>query len=444
MTAAKPTKSLGFWMATALVVGNMIGSGVFLLPATLAPFGWNSVLGWLVTIAGGLCLAYSFSSLAKSMPKAGGPYAFTRAAFGPAPAFLVAWSYWISVWVGNAAVATGTVSYLSVFFPVIAKTPGLPAIICVAAVWILTAVNCRGAFLAGGVQLTTTLLKLVPLAAVMIIAIVLVFTGGHAAHAAPLRAADIKIPAITASATLTLWALLGLECATIPAEKVKDPERTIPRATMFGTALAGFFYLVTCSAVVLLLPADEVAKSAAPFSDFVSRFLDPRAGVVLAIFVAISGFGALNGWILVQGEVPYAMARDGVFPSFLAKTSARGTPVRAHVVSSALLTVVVLLNYAKSMTALFTFVLLLSTTSSLFMYLICSLAAMVLKQRGFAPAPALVGVGLAAAVYSFCAIYGAGLEAVLWGLALLAAGVPVYLFMRRGNARADESAPPAP
>lgn len=420
-------------MATALVVGNMIGSGVFLLPAALAPFGWNSVFGWIFTIAGGLCIAYALSAMARAIPKEGGPYAFTRAAFGPGPAFFVAWSYWISIWVGNAAVATGTVSYLTVFFPVIAKTPGLPALICIGAVWILTAINCRGAFLAGGVQLITTVLKLAPLAAVMIIAAIVIFTGSAEVQIAPFDPGAIKLPAVTAAATLTLWALLGLECATVPAEKVRDAERTVPRATMFGTALAGVFYLFTCSAVVLLLPADEVANSAAPFSDFVSRFLDPRAGVVLAVFVAISGFGALNGWILVQGELPYAMARDGVFPSFLAKASARGTPVRAHIVSSTLLTIVVLLNYTKSMTDLFTFVLLLSTTASLFMYLVSGLAALALKRRGLAKAPGLTAIAIIATIYSVWTIYGAGAEAVLWGLVLLAAGAPVYLFVRWQN-----------
>ncbi len=438
MTEQKPTRPLGFWVCVALVVGNMIGSGVYLLPAALAPYGWNAIFGWVLTISGGLCLAFVFAQLARAMPKAGGPYAYAREAFGPAPAFLVAWSYWISIWVGNAAVATGSVSYLSVFFPEIATTPGLHAIVTCGVIWILTAVNCRGAFLAGGVQLVSTIIKVIPLFAVMVLAIIVVLGLGDAAPAVrtPFAFADLNVAGVTAAATLTLWALLGLESATVPAEKVSDPSRTIPRATMVGMLIAGVLYLFTCSAVILLLPADEVTGSSAPFADFVSRYFDPRAGVLIAAFAALSGFGALNGWILLQGELPYAMAKDGVFPRVLAKTNARGTPVRAHLVSSALLTFVVLMNYSKTMTEAFTFVLLLSTTSSLFMYLVTALSALALQRKGVASSSsALTVVAIVAALYAMWTIYGAGGEAVKWGFALLLAGAPVYLFVRWRNGK---------
>ncbi len=434
MQSKQPVKQLGLLMCTALVVGNMIGSGVFLLPATLAPLGWNSIFGWLLTIAGGLLLAAVFAALSRSLPRAGGPYAFTREAFGPAAGFLVAWSYWISIWVGNAAVATGAVSYLSVFFPSLATTEGLHAAVTIGIIWVLTAVNCRGAYLAGSVQLVTTVLKLLPLLAVILLAGIVV-AGDGGASIAPFDPSVISIGPITAAATLTLWGLLGLESATVPAGKVKDPERTIPRATMIGMIMTGVIYLFACSAVILLLPADEVAASAAPFADFVAAHWGENAGRWLALFAAISGFGALNGWILIQGELPYAMAKDGVFPAWLAKTSARDTPVRAHVVSSLLLTLVVTLNYAKSMTELFTFVVLLSTTSSLFMYLACALAALKLQAQGkLQSSRMLPAIASFALVYALWTIYGAGAQAVSLGFALLLAGVPVYFFMRRSPA----------
>lgn len=424
-------RQLGLLMATALVVGNMIGSGIFLLPATLAGFGWNSIFGWVLTIAGGVLLAIVFAALARNFPRAGGPYAFTEEAFGPAAGFLVAWTYWVSIWVGNAAIATGSVSYLSVFFPSLSTTTGLHAGVTIATIWLLTLVNIRGAFLAGGVQLVTTVLKLLPLVAVIALgAIVVVADGG--ATIAPFDASTISIGPITAAATLTLWGLLGLEAATVPAEKVKDAARTIPRATMIGTILTGFIYLFACSAVILLQDPEQVAASSAPFADFVGAHWGEDAGRWLALFAAISGFGAMNGWILIQGELPYAMAKGGVFPAYFAKLSARATPVRAHVVSSLLLTAIVLLNYTKSMTELFTFVILLSTTSSLVMYFVCSLAALKLRRDGRLKAsPVLAPVAAVATLYSLWTIVGAGKEAVFWGFALLAAGVPVYFLTRR-------------
>ncbi len=431
MQPSRPVRQLGLIMCTALVVGNMIGSGIFLLPATLAPYGWNSIFGWMLTIAGGILLAFIFGALSRNFPKAGGPYAFTQEAFGPMAGFLVAWSYWISIWVGNAAVATGAVSYLSVFFPSLSSTTGLHAVVTIGIIWLLTFVNCRGTYLAGSVQLATTLLKVLPLFAVIFLGVYLAAADGGA-NLAPFEPEAISFGPITAAATLTLWGLLGLESATVPAEKVKDPTRTIPRATMIGMIVTGVIYLFACSAIILLQPADEVAASSAPFADFVARHWGEGAGRWLALFAAISGFGALNGWILLQGELPNAMAKGGVFPDFLAKTSSRDTPVRALVVSSLLMTGVVLLNYSKSMTEAFKFILLLSTTASLVMYFACALAALKLKADGrMTASPVLSLIAAAAALYAIWAIYGAGVEAVAWGLVLLAAGLPVYFIAKQ-------------
>ncbi|MBI1684041.1 APC family permease [Caulobacter hibisci] len=425
-------KALGFWMCCALVVGNMIGSGVFMLPASLAPYGWNGVLGWIVTIAGGLCLAFVFARLAAALPREGGPYAYTQEAFGPTAGFIVAWAYWISLWVGNAAIAAGAVSYLSVLVPAIAKVPGLHALVTLSLIWGLIGVNCFGAKLAGEVQVVTTLLKLLPLAAVLGLSAWLLTRSGSTALAAPLRVSELGGQSLVAASALTLWALLGLESATVPADKVKDPARTIPRATLFGAAFTGVIYLLVCSAVVLLSPADALKGSNAPIAEFVGRFWGSGAAMAVAAFAAISAFGALNGWVLLQGEMPYAMARGGVFPAFLGKASPRGTPVRAHLVSGAFLTVLVAMNYAKSMAELFTFIALLATTASLFTYLACALAALKLQRDGRVPGSRLLTmIAILAGLYAVFTLFGAGKEAVLWGLVLLAAGIPAHLLMRR-------------
>ena len=426
----KPPRSMGFWMALALVMGSMIGSGVFLLPASLAPLGWNSVFGWLITVAGTLCMAAVFARLARSFPHAGGPYAFTRAAFGTGPAFAVAWAYWISLWVGNAAIATAAVSYLSRLFPVLGA-PGMSAVVTVALVWIFTLINLRGAALAGRVQLLSTIIKLVPLLAVIALATWVLMREGSA-PVLPFKSADINIGSIALATTLTLWAMLGIEAATVPADCVRDPERTIPRATLLGTGSAGLIYIFVCSAVVLMLPAAMVAASEAPFADFVDTYWGTNAGTAIAAFGAISALGALNGWIMCQAELPAAIARDGLFPGWLARLSGRGVPVNSHILSSSLLSVVVLLNSTKSMAKLFEFLILLTTSITLVMYLGCALAAARLMVTGeIKRGIGFACVVFAALVYSIWTVIGAGLEAVLWGLALLAVGGPVYLAMRK-------------
>ncbi|MFN3724858.1 MAG: amino acid permease [Allosphingosinicella sp.] len=430
-------RPFGFWVCLALVIGNMIGSGFFLMPATLAPFGWNGVMGWLVTSLGALTLAITFGSLARVMPQAGGPYAYSRAAFGPFAAFVVAWSYWVSMWIGNVAIATGVVAPLSTIVPGIAEDS---VIWTLAIVWLLAAINCFGAAAVGRIQLVTTILKILPLAAVLILAIIVLMQGGGS-EAPPLSADGLTFSGelgIAAAATLTLWSFLGLESATVPAERVAAPERNIPRATLIGVLVTGILYTFVCSAVALLMPAEQIANSGAPMADFIGRHWGGPAGVVIALFAAIAAFGTLNGWILMQGELPWAMARDGVFPAWFAKLSRHGTPVRAHVTASLLVTVVLVLNSARSMTDLFGFLILLATCASLVAYFASSLAALKLRV-----AHNKAAIFMVAALFSAWAIYGAGREAVLWGAVLMASGVPLY-FLSRGSSPAAEAAPAAP
>ncbi len=432
---APSSRKLGFWMAVALVMGNMIGSGIFLLPAALAPYGFNSVVGWLFTASGGVGLAVVFSRLSRAFPVGGGPYAYTHAAFGPLPAFLVAWAYWISVWVGNAAIASGGVSYLVPFIPRIAADPHFSAATVLLFLWLLTAVNCIGVRTAGWVQGITTVLKVLPLLAIAAVGLFAFKMENVSANAA----VPFSFSAVTASATLTLWGLLGLESATIPDGKVERPERTIPLATMLGTVFTASVYVLACSIVLVLIPSRQLAASNAPFADVARMFWGGTGATLVALAAAISAFGALNGWILLQGEVPFVMARGGVFPKAFGRASRRDTPVFALVSGSLLVTALVILNANESTVRVFTFMVLLSTSACLVMYLVCCLALVRLHWQGRLGGarrgtPGLAVVGFLAAAYSLWAIAGAGREAALWGFVLFALGGPVYWVMRRRKA----------
>jgi basic amino acid/polyamine antiporter, APA family len=408
---------IGFWIATALVVGNMIGSGIFLLPSTLAPFGADNVPGWILTAAGGITLGFVFGRLSGAIPGAGGPYAYTRAAFGNLPAFAVAWGYWISVWVGNAAIATGAVGYAGQFFPWMTRTPVNTAAATLAFVWALTFVNCLGIRAAGSVQAVTTVVKLMPLVA----AAALLFTGVPSAAGGEVAAAPFTLAGTASVATLALWAMLGLESATIPADKVRGAAPTVMRATIWGTGVTAILSAAACAAVLLLLPASRLSASTAPFADLARVAWGSAAARAVAACAAVSALGALNGWTLLQGELPRAMAADGLFFRPFARTSRNGAPVFALVVSSGLVTLLVMLNLNRTLVGVFTFFILLSTTAALVAYLACSLALVRLgKSAG------LRVLGVAGTIYSIGAIAGAGREAVAWGAVLLAAALPAY------------------
>jgi APA family basic amino acid/polyamine antiporter len=431
-------------MCLALVIGNVVGSGVYLLPASLAPYGLNSIFGWLITSAGAVALAAVFARLAKLFPRAGGPYVYARVAFGDRIGFLTAWGYWIGAWVGNAAIAIATVAYLAELIPWIKHTTGGPAIASCAIIWLLTYVNWRGAREAGSVQIVTTVLKLLPLVAIVALGVWLLMKGDASVIKA--EPATYSWPAINASAILTLWAFLGLESATVPSSRVENPERNIPLATFWGTLGTAVIYILTCSIVVLLLPASQLADSTAPLAEVIRMFWGNGIASTLALFAFVSGFGALNGWILLQAEMPRVLANEGVFPRVFARESKHGTPGASLVITSLLLTTLVLMNYSRSMVQVFTFIILIATSTYLVMYLCCAVAALKLCWDGLLGAagrrlsPFLL-IAMLASVYSLWTLFGAGAEEFWWSMALFAAGLPVYWLMQRPRTEARSGTP---
>jgi APA family basic amino acid/polyamine antiporter len=424
--ASARSSQIGFWMATALVVGNMVGSGIFLLPAALSPFGADNLPGWLLTTFGGITLGVVFGWLSRCVPGAGGPYAYTRAAFGDLAGFAVAWGYWVSIWVGNAAIGTGAVGYAGEFLPWMVRTPLHTALATLGFLWALTAVNCLGIRAAGWVQGITTALKLLPLVA----AVALLASRSLTLDWPAAGAAHFTLGGTASVATLALWAMLGLESATIPADKVRGSEGTVLRATIWGTAGTAILSAAACAAVLLIVPAARLAASTAPFADLARMAWGAGAGRAVSLFAAVSALGALNGWVLLQGELPRAMAVDGQFVPAFGRTSSRGAPVVALTGTSVLVTGLVLLNLHRTLVGVFTFFVLLSTTAALLAYLASSLA--LVRLAGRVPGASRRGtralgvLGALGAACSVAALAGAGREAVVWGAVLLLAGVPAY------------------
>ena len=432
----RKAKALGLWTALALVVGNMVGAGAYLVPAELGRYGSVGLLGWALTAGGGVCLAVVFARLGRILPAEGGPYAYTRAAFGDLPAFLVAWGYWISVWVGNAAISTAFVAYLTPFFPVVDSTPVLQAALALSAVWLLTALNVWGLREAALFQLFTTVLKVLPL----LLLGTLGFLAFDAANLRPFNASGgSTLSAVTATAALTLWGLLGLESVTIPAEEVEDPVRIIPLATVLGTVATAAIYLLSTAAVMGVVPPGELATTSAPYAEAATRIWGHWTGKVVAAGAAIAGIGVLNGWVLMQGQMPLAPARDGLFPPAFARLSSRGTPAFTLMVSSALTTVLILANYTRGLVGLFVFVTLLATVTVLAAYLGAAAAHIVLIRRepgrfGGKGSRTAIWVSGVAFAYSALAVVGAGRDAALWGGVLMIVGVPVYYVGARRRA----------
>jgi APA family basic amino acid/polyamine antiporter len=430
-------------MATALVVGNMVGSGIFTLPAALSgEAGPASIVALVFTGIGAMLLALVFANLGRAYPKTGGPYHYARRAFGDFVGFQTAWAYWIAAWVGNAAIAVAFAGYLGVFWGDVNTTHWLAAVVAVAAVWLFTLVNIVGARETGWTQLVTTVLKFVPLAVIGIVGLFYM----HGGNFTPFAVHGGFDWHINAAATLALWAFIGLESATVPAEEVRRPERTIPRATIFGTAATTLLYVVALVSIIGVLSPAVLNGSSAPFADaanamWTGTFLGMAWGKWIALVAMAATLGALNGWILLTARVSLAAADDGLFPRpFAGVHGRRRTPVFGLVVSSALVSALVLYNWNASFGQRFTDIVLLATWMTLIAYAYAAAAEVVLffRDRHLFSQVRLVrdtAIASLAFAYSVWAIWGSGEEWLAKGFMLLLFGIPVFVWMKWRQSR---------
>jgi APA family basic amino acid/polyamine antiporter len=424
-------RKFGIWLATSLVVGNIIGSGIFLLPASLAAFGWNIVLAWAATAVGALCLAWIFAQLARHLPDAGGSYGFMRLGLGEHVAFLGAWGYLVSIWAANAAITIAGVSYLTRLVPAMGVSVPASAAAALAGIWLLTGVNLRGLRAAGAVQLVTSIVKLLPFAGVIGLAAWKILASATPSLP-PVHDGSFTFAGTSGAIGLTLYAMLGLESAAVPADAVENPSRTVPVATMIGTGLCAVVSAIATCAVALMLPLDAVAASKAPVSDFIAASWGSIASFGVSACAVVSCFGCLNGWLLLAGEVPAGMADAGTLPAWFGVRNRPGAPARSLLLGSGITTVLTLMAYTKSGTATYTFAVLIATATNLLLYLFCTLAAVRFMRAGRIPFSAGLVLSAAGAVlFVVWAFYGSGWEALGWGAVLIAAGWPLFAIARR-------------
>ncbi|MCB0688312.1 MAG: amino acid permease [Saprospiraceae bacterium] len=422
-------------MAIALVIGNMIGSGIFFLPSSLGAYGGISIFGWLFTSTGALILALIFSRLSRLLPNiSGGPFVYSQEGFGDFPGFLVAWGYILSIWASNAAITVAFVSYLSVFLPVLATNNILAAATGLMAIWFLTWLNSQTIRTAGSLQLVTTILKLVPLILISVVGVFYL----NPEHFSPMNiSTSSNFQAISATAAMTLFAFLGFESATVPAEDVENPEKTIPTATVWGTLITIVVYILGTIAVMGLISPANLQSSNAPFAEAAQVIWGNAGRYLVAGGVVISTFGALNGWTILQGQVPMAPARQHLFPKIFARKNKNGSPSVSLVIGSIIVSTLMLMNFSKGMVKAFEFLILVTTTTVLIPYIFAAAAyGVFVLQRRFGNEGnvrmqlILPMLGFA---YSVWMVSGSGYEPVYWGFIMLLLGIPIYVYMKREN-----------
>jgi len=335
----------GLPQAMALIIGSIIGVGIFNLPTSLAAYGPITLISMALTTVGALALALLFAALSRRLPADGGPYAYARVAFGNGLGFANAWSYWITAWAGNAAIAVGWVLYVEHFINK-GQNKLITVLLVLVGLWLPAAVNLSGVKNIGSVQVITTIIKFVAVAFVAIVGLFFI----SSANFTPWNVSgESAINAIGGGMAIALFSYLGVETAAVAAAKVRNPDQNIPRATVLGTIATAVVYLLSLTAVFGIVPTSKLANATAPFSDAVNAmFGGTWAGNVMAVAVIISGLGALNGWTMICAEMPLAAAEDGLFPERFKRISKNGVPAFGIVASTVLASIAMAINYLGS------------------------------------------------------------------------------------------------
>jgi APA family basic amino acid/polyamine antiporter len=448
--AAAPANQFGLATAIALIMGSIIGVGVFNLPTSLAPIGPITLVSMALTTIGALALAVLFGSLSRRLPADGGPYAYARVAFGNGIGFMNAWSYWITAWAGNAAIAVGWVLYVERFVNK-NQTTWISIGLVLIGLWLPAAINLTGVKNMGAIQVLTTILKFAALAFMSTVGLFFINTANYSPFNVSGQGA---VAAIGAGMAIALFSYLGVETAAVAAGKVKDPDRNVPRATILGTLATAVVYMLSLIAVFGILPNKTLADSSAPFSSAADAiFGGSWAGDIMTVLVIISGLGALNGWTMICAEMPLAAAKDGLFPARFKQLSKASVPAFGIIASTVLASVAMIVNFLGSNGATaFTTLLLMTGITAAIPYAFSALAQLKWRRNDnrVVRSPRFIrdtAVAVLALVFSILFIWysrntsaetswGYWAPFVLAGVALLI-GIPVYRSQRQNMTKPE-------
>lgn len=429
-------RELGLVAATAIVVGNMIGSGIFTSPQSLAQVSnpTTTILAWIITGLGSVLLALSFAKLGTKYPTTGGPIVYTNKAFGEFTAFLVAWTFWIGSWIGNAAIITAIVRYLTPFFPILSENGLVAFIVSSAFLWLVTYINYKGVKEAGIIGIITTTLKLLVILVFLIIAILGFNPENLKTYSSPeVTGLGSLAPAIA----VTLWSFIGLESAAVSGGEIKNPEVNIRKSTVLGTIFASVIYLLLSILAMGGLSQGELASSDAPLAAIINNITGGTwGGAFISLGVVISAAGACSGWIMTTARIAYAAGDDGLFPKFFGKIHPKfKTPTAALFISTICTNILLVSNYISSLTSAFDFMINLATLSFIPAYALSACAEIILTYKSgnkltFGRFMKHGFFSLLAFIYSIYIIYGSGSVSAMWIFILMLIGIPFYVYKK--------------
>ena len=420
---------IGFWRGWSIAVGCAIGSGIFMMPTMLAPYGMLGFGGWIIAGGGSILVALTMSRLVKRIPKTGGPYVYVNEGLGNFSGFIIAWTYWVACISAIAGISIAFVGYLSFFIPTISSTPTYSLFASLILVWTIVILNIKSLENSSKFQLISTILKILPL-------IFIIFLGAanfNSSNLPDLNPSNLHpISLLATVTTLVMWSFIGIETATVPADNVINPQETIPKVLIASVLTILILYILVSIAIAAIVPANELINSSAPFALAATKILGVTGGIIISIGALISTLGSLNANTLTAGNLSLAAARDGLLPSKFIMLTKAGTPVFTYLLTGSFVSVLLILNYTKGIVNAFVFMAMLSTLSTLIAYAFCAIAEFKFVQtdeKNRERNNALL-LSCGTFLYAFFAIWGAGIEMIIYSLILILIGTPIYLLKK--------------
>jgi arginine:agmatine antiporter len=426
---SNPIKKMSLVQATMLVSGNMIGTGVFLLPASMASVGGIAFFGWLIAALGAAAVGLAFAKLGELDPQEGGPYAYARDFLGPYVGFQTNCIYWFANWIGNVAIAVAVVGYLAAFIPRI-NGPWPSAVAAAVVIWALTFANIRGPRVVGALETWTVSLALIPILAIAFLGWFWFkpttfmagwnVTGGSSMHA------------ISRAASVALWAFMGVESAAVSAGVIENPKRNIPLATLLGLAISTVVYLLSCTVIMGIVPNAELRSSHAPFAEAARMAVGTTGMVIIGVCAILKSVGALGGWMLLVGQSAKAAADDGMFPSVFGRMNRYGVPGLAIV--SVLMTIALFATVSPTIAGQFDRIINLTVILIVIPYVYASVAVVKVVYDHIGQGRTFTFfkvVALAAVGYCLWAVVGGDPKTIMGAMVALLVTVPLYPFFIR-------------
>ena len=415
---------------TFIVAVNMMGSGIIMLPTNMAKVGAISLLSWIVTALGSMAIAYGFAQAGLFNQRPGGMSAYAEDAYGKSGYFLVFFLYFLSLAIGNVAIAISAVGYLATFVPWLSSTPISTCIGVIALLWLTTVANFGGPSWTGRIGSISVWGVIIPVGLLSIIGWFWFKSDTFAAAWNPQGLSLLE--GMGSSIALTLWAFLGMESAAQNSAAVENPKRNVPLACMFGTLGAAVIYILSTTVIQGIVPNAELAKSTGPFGLAYAQMFSPAVGSIIMALAIIACLGSLLGWQFTIAQTGKSAADERMFPAFFSKVNRLGAPITGMVVLGIVQTLLALSTISPTLSEQFSALVNLAVVTNVVPYIIALSALMVMMQAAKVTGPKYrnnVAVALVAMLYSTYAIYASGKDAVLGGMLVTAIAFIIWGFI---------------